>query len=196
MALIKQTFNHSTPAAKLHGAYNRITQGKSDFKFWSDAAKKVDFDDAMMAIRYIEKNYSLYPKLTITKLRELITEARQDPVAARYPVSISARTLADEIAMNATPIDAEYVQQALDEYRNALDIINEISTDLWIRLPAPIEFVRNWFEQNSNLATRHRRFSAASNRFWKDLQTIAQVWKVTQGHEMAAIHKALRARFS
>lgn len=180
-----------SPALHLHRKYNVMTGGKSDPKKWQEICKKYTVDDGLKVLRFVEKNYSHFPQMTLTKFKEILADARRDPLASGIEVSLEALGLTEELIRMGRSIHAEYVQDALTKYRDILDAVADMCPELWYRMPPGGMFVVKWYGdirtyRVGNLTFSHRdklfqqHFIAAPARIECQLSD-ARVWEILDG---------------
>jgi len=158
-----------SPAAKLHQSYNRVAETNSRTDDWKKVlAAGVSFEQAEAIIRWLQHGgLPEFPSSgTIARNAKWYAElAARDPVASRVLVMIDAFELAVDIAKQGHEIEAEYVQDAINQYRGYLNSI-DTSDMLYIHMLPSRIFVKQWFTEMMPHGTpRMRRFHLEHSKF-------------------------------
>lgn len=149
-----------TPAAELHTKYNTIAPGLSRLTDWKDLIKVVGARDASLIVRHVEGTCLHPPKSSTIKAdwRRWLDAARADPVASQYPVTVTARELADKIAeAGVDPVDPEWVALAIDNYSAILDKTAAACSLLWTKMVPVTIFVERWYTETCVYGTPRMR---------------------------------------
>lgn len=119
--------------------------------------------DSLINWLEIHRAGALPSSTTITRnAKEMITESKNDPVACRVEVTQEALGVWEIICGVGYPIDPEYVQTALDDYRAYL-AGKPAELDF---LDPPKEFIHDWFVLRARYGSpRMRRFSVEHAKF-------------------------------
>ena len=163
-----------TPAARLHQQYAII--GASSIKDWKQVLIDVTFEQAEAIIRWLRNGGlpDLPHSRTIAKnAKWYATLASRDPMASCVNVTIEGFEMAIRIADAGFEIEAEYVQDALNQYR---EYINQPLQDLlYNHLPPGRIFVEQWFTEIMPRGTpRMRRFHLEHIKFKEFIKLTAR----------------------
>lgn len=160
----------ATPAAKLHGRYNKITGGFSNITDWKTILTRgVSYDEADCLINYLEAQpHGRLPasKNIVTGIKAYLAYAAMDPVAQRYGVTVWANELAEILDREGNTVPPEYLQKTKDEYTSYLSAMAKVCEAVWLKLPPPSLFVREWFEVTARYGSlRMRHWSPKHPKF-------------------------------
>lgn len=163
------TTDGTSPAAKLHHLFVKVASHNSSTSAdWKKVlAAGVSFDEAATIIRWLQfGGMAIMPSAkTIAKNAKWYAElSSRDPLATVTAVSVEAFEMAIRIGDAGFEIEAEYVQDAIAQYREYLN--NPIDGLLYLHLPPARIFVEQWFNEIMPRGTpRMRRFHLEHPKF-------------------------------
>lgn len=166
------------PAAKLHQLFVQIGSHISTISDWKRVlAAGVSFTEAEMVIRWL-RNGGLpdlpHSRTIARNIAQYVTLASRDPMASCLTVSIEAFEMAIRIADAGFEIEAEYVQDALNQYRAYL-VRTPTDDLLYNHLPPGRIFVEQWFTETMARGTpRMRRFHSEHIKFKEFIRLTAR----------------------
>jgi hypothetical protein len=116
------------------------------------------FDELYSLLCWLEfhRAAALPSSTTIVRnAKEMVAESKTDPVACRVPVTQEALDMWEIICHAGCDIDPEYVQDALDKYRDYL----RTSPAWYFHMTPANEFIHDWFVVMARYGSpRMRRF--------------------------------------
>jgi hypothetical protein len=163
---LQQNKSGPSPASQLHSRYNLLTNGRSKVSDWKLLLERgYSFDELYSLLCWLEfhRAAALPSSTTIVRnAKEMIAESKTDPVACRVPVTQEAMDMWEIICHAGCDIEPEYVQDALNKYRDYL-ACKPVVFDF---LESPKEFIHDWFVLHARYGSpRMRRFHILHPKF-------------------------------
>lgn len=162
--------------AAYHLTYQRLSGGRSDVKEWRKILRKYSTDDARQVLRYLERHYKTYPKMTFQTFEQVYERLDSDPVAAEFNHTSYDQALTDELATYyGMYVPVEYVADASLKYLVFLGRTRSLEPDLFAYLDDVKEYVIKWYRRKRGAPERYFLFEVDDCRFREDINTIIRV---------------------
>jgi hypothetical protein len=161
-----QNNNETSPAVDLHLRYGKLSIGKSKIADWRSLLQRgFTHSELDSLINWLEIHRTgAFPSSTtiVRNVKEMLVESKNDPVACRIKVSRQALDMWELICHAGCDIEPEFVQSALDGYREYL----ATCPPEFDFLDAPATFVHDWFVVRARYGSpRMRRFHLEHTKF-------------------------------
>lgn len=148
-----------TKAAKLHARYNPLSHGGSQIAHWRTMLTRgVEYTELDCLINYLSSQTHLpNTQRILAHLDHYLDEAAKDPVAQRYGYTKWATELAEKLDREGNPIAPEILQHTRDTYAEYLAAMLSVCKDVWVKMPAPADFVVHWYGEQARYGSLRMR---------------------------------------